>query len=161
MAEVLDARYRVLAEGRHHPPASLHRSFAPTRMASLQIPREDAVAACIDDLRGLHSVAFEGPHPSGDPAMRLLPVVGPGVGKVGTRHQLEVVCREGEPAAKISPGELIEHGTNDLDVLLRHRPPSISRRGAAFHAKRIAAFRPKHYSDGRAASRVSPLNPSA
>src|SRR5215211_2135485 len=131
MAEVLDARYRALPEGHHEPPASLHRTFAPTRMASLQIPREDVVAACIDDLRGLHSVTLEGPHPSGDPATRLLSVIGPGVGNVGTRHELEVVCREREPAAKISPGELIERRTNDLDVLLRHRPRSISRlRGA-------------------------------
>src|SRR5215207_767779 len=39
----------------------------------------------------------------------------------------------------------LEEGSHQLDVVLRHRPRSISPRSAAFHAKRIAASRPKHY----------------
>src|SRR5215207_3166015 len=57
-----------------------------------------------------------------------------------------------------TPGKRFECAADHLDVLLRHRPRSISRWTAAFHAKQIAAVRPKHYSPSPAASRVSPVN---
>src|SRR5829696_9208362 len=51
----------------------------------------------------------------------------------------------------VSPIEGLDGEANPFHPLLRHRRLSISRRGAAFHAKRIAASRPKHYSDSPAA----------
>jgi hypothetical protein len=49
--------------------------------------------------------------------------------------------------------EDVEGLADEFNVLLRHRPLSISPRAITFHAKRIAASRPKRYSESPAALR--------
>ena len=70
--------------------------------------------------------------------------------------QLEVGSEEFD-VYLTSPAELLVAGANSVDVLLRHRPPSISPDAAAFHAKRLVLLVQSsgRYSDSPTASRLA------
>ena len=53
------------------------------------------------------------------------------------RNGFHVVVHEGEEGVKVAPVDGFDSATGELDVLLRHRPRSITRKGAAFRPKRL------------------------
>jgi hypothetical protein len=122
------------AKRRNLPPMPLNRGSATGGTAPLSHPKEDLVAR-IEDLAGFDRHRFERSHPRAQPAPRLLSAISPGVRRLGADYQLEVVVEQPD-RAEVSVGVLLKRGPESLDVLLRHRPRSISLQGSARQASR-------------------------
>jgi len=96
-------------------------------------------SAEIADLLDLLPELIEGPNPFGDDLPQVLPTMpdtaaqAPGV----ISDDIGREVRQG--TVGIAPVEGLVHPPDDLDVLLRHRPRSIAREGAAFRAEEASA----------------------
>src|SRR4051794_36406687 len=91
-------------------------------------PRIDGFAlVCRELLEGVNDPQVVVPDSLGTAYARLRPVA------VG--HQFDVFVDEREPGRPVAASKRFLRSTPDLDVLLRHRPRSITRRSTAFHAK--------------------------
>src|SRR5262245_9465087 len=152
----------------HDPPAALHRDLTTGRTSPLEDFVDDLVAR-IDEVGGFDRMPNEGLDPRREPLLRRLPAVDTCVWDVGAGHEHEVVSDVVQPAAEISLGCPVENRSHCLDVLLRHRPRSISLygrrvllgnlrwlgvlKGTRSLPKTTAVFRPRHYSDSPAGTR--------